>query len=96
MLRNYVSPELFRKGISNYLKQFIYSNADSVELFRTIQEAYGKNDVDLVSMMQTWIEQMNYPEVKVKSLGNGQFELTQERFLTGPGDTSSDRPSKYG
>lgn len=91
-----MTPEVFRKGISNYLKQFIYSNADSDELFRVIQEAYGKNEVDLVGMMQTWIEQMNYPEVKVKSLGNGQFELTQQRFLSGAGDNSSDRVSKYG
>lgn len=42
MLYNFLSEEVFQKGLQIYLKRFAYSNADTIDLWNSFNEASGK------------------------------------------------------
>ena len=73
MLENYVGIENFRKGLKHYLTKHRYSNAEGLDLWKSIGKIAHK-PVD--SMMKTWIDQVGYPVVNVKR-DNSKISLTQ-------------------
>src|SRR3989442_1260112 len=77
MIEAYIGPDEFQKGVSNYLKQFRYSNAAGRDLWNHLQQASG---VDVSRVMEEWISKVGYPVVKA-SLSHGNLVLEQERFL---------------
>jgi tricorn protease interacting factor F2/3 len=77
MIEAYIGPDKFQKGVSNYLKQFRYSNAAGRDLWNHLQQASG---VDVSRVMEEWISKVGYPVVKA-SLLQGKLVLEQERFL---------------
>ena len=77
MIEAYIGPDKFQKGVSNYLKQFRYSNAAGRDLWNHLQQASG---VDVSRVMEEWISKVGYPVVKA-SLSHGNLVLEQERFL---------------
>src|SRR5437899_8819679 len=77
MIEAYIGPDKFQKGVSNYLKQFRYSNAAGRDLWNHLQQASG---VDVGRVMEEWISKVGYPVVKA-SLSQGKLVLEQERFL---------------
>ena len=81
MLEDYLGPEIFRAGLQRYLSAHQYSNARTVDLWESMEEASGK---PVKSLMDTWTAQMGYPVLNVESKRDDkgvQLELSQSRFL---------------
>ena len=80
MLEAYVGPEIFRKGVNEYLKQHANGNATSQEFWQAMAKVSGK-PVDQI--MPTFILQPGVPVVSVsgKCAGNStSLQLGQQRF----------------
>src|SRR5712691_5743334 len=81
MIEAYIGPDKFQKGVSNYLKQFRYSNAAGRDLWNHLQQASG---VDVSRVMEEWISKVGYTVVKA-SLSQGnmswkEYQSLLERF----------------
>lgn len=64
----------FETGVRRYLKEFRYRNAESKDLWRSLEpEMPG-----LTKIMEQWTDQVGYPVIYVDESGR----LTQERYLT--------------
>ncbi|KAL8600328.1 hypothetical protein ACOMHN_060946 [Nucella lapillus] len=85
MLRHFIGPDNFRKGLQSYVRKYKYKNADMNELWQTFTEAVkGKHRIGQI--MDRWTRQMGYPMVTVQDLGHS-FRLSQTRFLLHDNDT---------
>ncbi|GJE97967.1 M1 family metallopeptidase [Phanerochaete sordida] len=83
MLSRYVTEEKFLKGVSIYLKKFLYKNTVTKDLWQGIAEASG---LDVPKVMDNWVKKMGFPVVKVTEVEGG-IRVRQDRFLeTGPAD----------
>lgn len=80
MIEDFVGPENFQKGVTDYLTEMGYQNADSDDLLRNLKKY---TDEDINTIVNTWIRQKGIPVVNVRKVGNN-FELTQKRFFTDP------------
>ncbi len=81
MLEDFVGPEIFRDGLTRYIKKHSYGNATRDDLWASIEEecrSKGK-DLPVMKVMDDWLTREGYPVVSVKERG-GSFELSQERF----------------
>ena len=92
MLENFVGSDNFIKGVSKYLKKYLYANAETSDLFNMLQEVTGQKVKDV---METWLMQMGYPVIDVKKNGKNYY-MTQKRFLSNPDSKSDPSESKYG
>lgn len=54
----------------------------------------GKN-VDVKSVMDTWMLQMNYPLVTIKKMGFKKFKFTQTHYLEPKDAKPPKNPSPY-
>ncbi len=92
MLEQYLGAERFRDGIRHYISSFLYRNADTTDLWDSIEAVVGE---PVRAMMDSWIFQGGHPMVEA-ALSDGQtLELSQRRFLYGsPGDQESSDPGK--
>jgi len=83
MLEAFLGKEVFRKGLSRYLKRFEYANAKTEDLWEVLGEesCIQGRCVDVKHMMDTWTLQMGYPVIDVKHLHGNQYLVSQERFL---------------
>ncbi|KAJ7905297.1 leucyl aminopeptidase [Mycena olivaceomarginata] len=77
MLCDYVGEEKFLKGVSLYLKNNLYGNTVTNDLFEGISSATG---FDTVRIMDNWIKQQGFPVVTVTENANG-IHVRQDRFL---------------
>jgi puromycin-sensitive aminopeptidase len=88
----YVGEELFRRGISHYLKRHSFGNTVASDLWDSL-EAVCNNPGDcrecnqgclglpVRKLMDRWIKMVGYPELIVDgSLKTGRFELRQRPF----------------
>lgn len=81
MLSNYVGEERFLKGVSLYLKEKLYANSVTHDLWAGISKSTG---LDITELMENWITKIGYPVLTVKENANG-ITVRQDRFLeTGP------------
>ena len=60
MLEQFLGAEIFRKGISAYLKKHQYNNTETGDLWDALEAASGQ---PVRSMMDTWIFQQGFPIV---------------------------------
>src|SRR6266542_5447571 len=81
MIEAYIGPDKFQKGVSNYLKQFRYSNAAGQDLWNHLQEASG---TDVNWIMEAWISRPGFPIITA-TLSEKKLLLEQERFLMAGG-----------
>src|SRR6185437_6825878 len=82
MLEQYLGAEVFRKGISGYLKKHQYSNTETGDLWDALQEASGQM---VRPIMDTWIFQQGFPIVGVEAGADGKsLEFSQQRFFYAP------------
>lgn len=81
MLREFLSPEDFKRGIIDYLKRYSYQNTFNTHLWKSLS-AQSENQVDVRTMMDTWTLQEGFPLITVEVRGH-EVRLSQERFLKG-------------
>lgn len=77
MLESYVGEEAFRKGVSNYLKKFSFSNASGEDLWRSLGAA---SNLPVTRVAKEWLTRPGFPVVKVRTRGK-KVELAQKRFM---------------
>jgi len=76
MLEAYVGEEAFRKGVSNYLKEFRFSNASGKDLWDALGKASG---LPVTMVAKEWLTRPGYPVVRVTTKA-GKTLLSQSRF----------------
>ncbi|KAI1904521.1 hypothetical protein AGOR_G00006500 [Albula goreensis] len=95
MLSEFLSEEIFVKGLSSYLKEFAFKNTVYTDLWDHLQmavEGSGLTLPDTVhNIMNRWVLQMGFPVVTIDT-HTGQ--LSQKHFLLDP-DSIVDRPSEF-
>jgi aminopeptidase 2 len=81
MLSNYVGEDKFLKGVSLYLKEKLFANSVTHDLWKGISKSTG---LDITQLMENWITKIGYPVLTVKENANS-ITIRQDRFLeTGP------------
>lgn len=78
MLSNMIGEETFLKGVSIYLKNHLYGNSRTADLWKGISEASG---VDVAKIMANWTLKVGFPVIKVEETAQG-LKVTQNRFLS--------------
>ena len=81
MLEQFLSPEVFRKGLHKYLSSHKYQNAQTIDLWNALEEVSHQ---PVTEIMNTWTGQMGYPVIDVTSqLGSEglTLNLSQDRFV---------------
>lgn len=91
MLESAVGEDVFSKAIKKYLLKFKFSNAVTKNLLDEIQELY--KEIDISQCMDTWTLQSGFPIVTVKKKSEGEYTLTQKRFLKDPSVEHKSEPS---
>uniref|UniRef100_A0A7M4EC71 Aminopeptidase n=1 Tax=Crocodylus porosus TaxID=8502 RepID=A0A7M4EC71_CROPO len=97
MLQDFLSKQVFQKGVIQYLKKYSYRNAKTDDLWNSLADICPEGDLssgsfcffshdgsltEIKEMMNTWTHQKGIPLVLVKCEGN-TIKLRQERFLKG-------------
>ena len=84
MLEMFMGKDRFRNGIRNYLIKYSYKNAETSDLWDSIEETL-KNDMNnfipIRNIMDSWIFQKGYPVIIVNiDTENNEIIFRQERF----------------
>ena len=84
MLEMFMGKDRFRNGIRNYLTKYSYKNAETSDLWDSIEETL-KNDMNnfipVRNIMDSWIFQKGYPLIIVNiDAENNDIIFRQERF----------------
>lgn len=85
MAIEFIGIDAFRTGIQNYLEHFKFRNATTVDLWKFLGDAAGK---DLAPILDLWTGEQGYPYLTVDKQG-GVLHITQHRFLS-TGDATAE------
>ncbi|KAJ7727197.1 leucyl aminopeptidase [Mycena metata] len=77
MLSEYVGEEQFLKGVSVYLKNHLYGNSVTRDLWDGISAETGQ---DIPRLMNDWVSKIGFPLITVTETSNG-IHVRQDRFL---------------
>ena len=77
MVEAWVGPEVFRRGVLDYLAANAWGNAAAEDLWKALDAASGGK---VSGPLATFVDQPGLPIVAVEPLGEGRFRLTQRRF----------------
>jgi len=77
MLSDFIKPEVFFKGLHNYLLKHQWANASTEDLWIAFEDASGKQ---IREMMKTWTTQTGFPLLTLTKTVTG-YSLSQTRFL---------------
>ena len=80
-IENYLGPEVFRKGVHNYLAAHLYANA-TAEDFWNAQTANSHKPVDKI--MESLVAQPGEPLLTFGEAADGKISVTQQRFFLSP------------
>ncbi len=80
-VENYLGPEVFRKGVHNYLEAHLYSNA-TAEDFWNAQTTVSRKPVNKI--MDSLVAQPGVPILTFGEPSNGQVTVEQRRFFLSP------------
>jgi len=89
MMEQYLTPQVFRRGIAGYLDRHRYGNTDTSDLWDALEEASGE---PVRRVMDAWVQQGGYPLVTADVAGPGApvLSLSQEPFrYQGSGDRAA-------
>ena len=81
MLENFLTAEVFRQGLHQYLTANQYANARTGDLWAALEQVSRQ---PVTNIMNTWVGQTGYPVVKVETRPAGaglELTLSQERFI---------------
>ncbi len=94
MMEDFMGPQDFRRGISNFLRKFAYQNAITEDLLKELS-ASSTEGLNVTEIMNTWTRQKGFPVLVVSQRdSNGMVSLTQERFLSS--SSAHNESSPYG
>ncbi len=77
MLESYVGEDAFRKGVSDYLRKFSFSNASGKDLWDSLGRA---SSLPVAKVAKEWLTRPGFPVVRVRSAGK-KIQVSQKRFL---------------
>ncbi|KAM7534077.1 hypothetical protein Aperf_G00000104900 [Anoplocephala perfoliata] len=93
MINDYMSPEVFKKGLQLYIQRHKYGNTATHDLWNALSAACGE---DISVIMFTWTRQMGFPVLTVRQVSEDdnvlKVSIEQERFLA---DGSRDQNDTY-
>lgn len=87
MMAHFLTDEVFRHGLTNYIRDRAYQNADQDDLWRFLTDAARSahifdSSLTVKEIMDTWTLQTGFPVVHVQRDYEGKsFKLKQERFV---------------
>ncbi|MFY9716427.1 MAG: M1 family aminopeptidase [Thermoplasmata archaeon] len=76
MLESYLGAEPFRAGIADYLRRYAHGNAETDDLWRSLERMSGE---PIAAIAGPWIDRPGLPVVSARAGPNG-VELSQRRF----------------
>ncbi len=76
MIESYLGEETFRRGVSEYLRRFKFSNARAEDLWHVLGEVAAR---PVAEILDPWIRRPGYPIVHAR-WADGTLELRQEQF----------------
>ncbi|XP_038223211.1 aminopeptidase N-like [Zerene cesonia] len=88
MMQHFLTPEIFQKGLSIYLKKHARSAVTPPDLYASLQQALDESSHSipfaLSVIMQRWTEQGGFPVLTVRrqSPTSQSISIVQHRFLT--------------
>ncbi|XP_069682399.1 aminopeptidase N-like isoform X2 [Periplaneta americana] len=88
MMSLFLGQEVFRMGVSNYLKAHRFSNAEQDDLWQSLTEEAHRvgvlpRDMNVKMIMDTWTLQTGYPVITVtRDYEEGTAIINQRRFLS--------------
>ncbi|XP_068612845.1 aminopeptidase Ey-like [Brachionichthys hirsutus] len=95
MLSNFITEDVFSKGLHSYLEEFKYNTTVYKDLWRHLQMEVNKAGIELPfpieDIMNRWILQMGFPVVTINTQTG---KITQKHFLLDP-DSVVDTPSEF-
>lgn len=95
MLSEFITEDVFSKGLHTYLEEFKYKNTVYTDLWRHLQMAVDKAGINLPHpvevIMNRWILQMGFPLVTIDT---NTGKITQKHFLLDP-ESIVDTPSEF-
>ena len=80
MLHQYLGPEDFKQGLRQYLQTHKYSNTDTVDLWKSLEEA---SDKPVRKFMHEWTATPGFP-LLTATIHEDSLELKQQRFFSNP------------
>lgn len=80
MLHEYLGPKDFQKGLQHYLKRHAYGNAQTEDLWKSLEEISKK---PVGKIMANWTSKPGHPVIRVQVTGD-RLQLTQTRFFSSP------------
>lgn len=82
MIEDYAGEEIFRRGLTSYLKKHAYSNATKFDLWHAIDEEAkrSRKKINVYNVASFWVDKPGYPAVSVSRSESG-FELNQQRYF---------------
>ncbi|XP_024875821.1 aminopeptidase N isoform X2 [Temnothorax curvispinosus] len=87
MMDHFLTTDVFKKGLTNYLNGKAYQSAEQNDLWHALTKQAHKDkvldpSVTVKEIMDTWTLQTGFPVVTVsRNYNNNSITLTQERFL---------------
>nr|XP_057934796.1 aminopeptidase N-like isoform X2 [Doryrhamphus excisus] len=95
MLSEFITEDVFSKGLHNYLEEFKYDNTVYTDLWKHLQMAVDEAGLTLPHSVETimnrWILQMGFPVVTIDTQTG---RISQKHFLLDP-DSVVDAPSQF-
>ncbi|XP_032480172.1 aminopeptidase N [Phocoena sinus] len=96
MLSEFLTEDLFRKGLASYLNAFAYQNTTYLDLWEHLQMAVNNQSTvelpDTVrAIMDRWTQQMGFPVITVDTKTGS---ISQKHFLLDP-ESNVTRPSVF-
>ncbi len=76
MLDAYLGEDRFRAGVTDYLKRYAHGNAETADLWRSLERASGEPVAEIAG---PWIDRPGLPVIDARISSHG-LELTQRRF----------------
>ena len=92
MLHGYVGDEAWRKGLETYFTRHKYGNTEASDLWEALGDASGK---DVSALMMPWLTRPGFPMLTVEQQDNDTYNISQQRFLSNPGDRQEDKTAPW-
>ncbi|XP_024945317.1 aminopeptidase N-like [Cephus cinctus] len=87
MMSNFLTPPIFRAGLTRYLNNNAYKAVTSDDLWSALQEVSDEYEIlppeiCLKKVMDTWVEQPGFPLITVtRDYKTGKANISQERYF---------------